>query len=250
MLKEERHKFIIDLISEKGIIKVNDIQNALNVTDMTIRRDLKELEDKNMLDRVHGGAIKKNYSMPKELTHQEKRTINVEQKKHIASLIAKEINEDEIVFLGAGTTIEFVYDYMNVNRAKIITNSILVFEKFKNDPRYELILIGGVYRESAAAFIGVLANQLIENIFVQKAFISVNGLDNNYIYNANEEEGKLQRTMIENSKLNYIVLDSTKFNKQDFYRFSNINDIDFLITDNGLPQKIYDNYAKKIKILK
>ncbi len=250
MLKEERHKFITELIEANGIIKVNDIQNELNVTDMTVRRDLKELEDKGMLDRVHGGAIRKNFVMPKELSHYEKRSINIDLKRQIAKIIAKEIKEDEVIFLGAGTTIELVYDYMTVKRAKIITNSMLVFQKFKQDPRYELILIGGLYRENAAAFIGVLANQVLENLFVQKSFLSVNGLNNDSIYNANEDEGELQKTVIENSKLNYIVMDSTKFNKQDFYRFSKIKDIDFLITDDKVSTKVYDKYAKKIKIIK
>ncbi len=250
MLKAERYKFITELIEEKGIIKINDIQNELNVTDMTIRRDLKELEDKGILDRVHGGAIKKNYVMPKELSHYEKRSLNIDKKRHIAKLIAQEIKEDEVIFLGAGTTIEFVYDYIEVKRAKIITNSILVFQKFKQDPRFDLILIGGLYRENAAAFIGVLANQVLADIFVQKAFLSVNGLNGDAIYNANEDEGELQKTVIKNSKLNYIVLDSTKFNQQDFYRFSKINDIDFLITDKSISTNAYDYYQPKIRIIK
>ena len=69
------------------------------------------------------------------------------------------------------------------------------------------------------------------------------------IYNANEEEGILQKNILNNSNVSYIISDSTKFNKQDFYRFSNLDEIDFLITDNNLSEETLSQYLKRVNII-
>ena len=98
--------------------------------------------------------------------------------------MAAKIEDNDIIFLGTGTTTELVYDYLDVDNLKIITNSIFVFDKFKNDDHYDLILIGGNYRSLTGAFIGTIASDFIKNIYIQKAFIGVNALDENYLYNS------------------------------------------------------------------
>ncbi|WP_322006652.1 DeoR family transcriptional regulator [Clostridium butyricum] len=88
MLKEERHRSIVNLLQEKGIIKVKDITNLMNVTEMTVRRDLQELENKGVLQRIHGGAQLSNSLILTELSHYEKQNINIDSKKDIARKIA------------------------------------------------------------------------------------------------------------------------------------------------------------------
>src|SRR5699024_10281068 len=125
-------------------MKVTDLVKELNVTDMTIRRDLQELEDQNLLIRIHGGARKlDNGSLPfLEFIHREIRDNNTKEKDECAKLIEENNHDHETVFLGSGSTIELVYDYLDLNYAKIITNSIYVFDKLKYDDRFELLLTG------------------------------------------------------------------------------------------------------------
>ncbi|MHC5268540.1 DeoR/GlpR family DNA-binding transcription regulator [Enterococcus sp. LJL98] len=251
MIKEERHQFLLEQLKQKQVITVTDITQTLKVTDMTIRRDLQELEEKGLLVRVHGGAraITDEPINPVELSHLDKKEIHLKEKKEIASLIASEIKEGETVFLGSGTTIELVYDYLTINYAKIITNSIYVFDKFKHDSRFDLVLIGGAYRSKTGAFVGTIANDLLSTIHVQKAFIGVNAIDRQYVYNSNEDEGLTQSHILNSAEKKYILTDYSKFNKRDFYNFYALKNIDYLITDSRTDSEVLNMYQETIKII-
>lgn len=251
MVKDRRHEMILQLLEDNRLIKVSDLVEALGVTDMTIRRDLQELEDENLLIRTHGGARKvENRSVPfLELSHQVKRDINLDEKIEIAQSIATNIHDNETVFLGSGSTIELVYDFLDLNHAKIITNSIYVFDKFKYDERFELILTGGTYRSKTGSFTGTIANDFISTINVEKSFIGVNAINNHSIYNANEDEGVIQRSILNNSREKYIIADNQKFEKMDFYQFYDLRDVDYLITDSKLPQETKEKYEQWIQII-
>ena len=251
MMKERRHAMILELLNSNDVIKVSELVNELDVTEMTIRRDLQELEDNHQLIRIHGGArrVENDSTYLVELDHRLKREINLEEKKEIAQIIANNIHENETVFLGSGSTIELVYDYLELNHAKIITNSIYVFNKFKNDERYELILTGGTYRSKTGSFTGTIANDFISSINVEKAFIGVNALNNEAVYNANEDEGVIQRSILNNSREKYVIADFVKFDKMDFYQFYDLTAIDYLITDSKVPQETLEKYSKWVEII-
>lgn len=112
MLREKRHELILDWVEDYGFIQVSKLKDLLGVTDMTVRRDLQELEDKNLLVRVHGGAKSLDKTLGREFSNDEKMLKNKDKKEYIAQIIANNINEGEIVFLGAGTTIEYVSEYL------------------------------------------------------------------------------------------------------------------------------------------
>lgn len=243
---------ILQMLEEEGTIRVSEVINQLDVTKMTIRRDLQELEDKNLLIRIHGGARKLDYTGDLsflELSHLDKRKINLDEKKEIAKQIAANIHDNETVFLGSGSTIELVYDYLDVNYAKIITNSIHVFNQFKYDSQFELILTGGTYRSKTGSFTGIIANELLSSIYVQKAFVGVNTVNKTMVFNANEEEGVLQRNILNNAAKKYLVADHHKFDEMDFYQFYDLKDADYLITNSKLPSETKEEYSKWIKII-
>lgn len=250
-MKEERHSLILKMLQENEIVKVSDLADHLKVTDMTVRRDLQDLENDGLLIRIHGGArsIPNSSSSDLELSHATKRNINLDEKQHIARIIASNILENETVFLGSGSTLELVYDYLNINRVKVITNSIYVFDKFKYDERFELLLTGGSYRSKTGSFTGTIAKDFISTINVQKSFIGVNGIDNHSVFNANEEEGVIQKAILNNSRKKFIVADNDKFNKVDFYNFYDLRDIDYLITDDKVSAENISTYSKWVDII-
>ena len=182
MIKERRHAKILELLNKESVVKVIELVEILNVTEMTIRRDLQELENENLLIRIHGGARKTDEEITTpsilELSHRQKRELNLNEKQQIARSIANNIKENETVFLGSGTTIELVHDYLTINHAKIITNSVYIFDKFKYDDRFDLILTGGSYRSKTGSFTGTIANDFLSTINVEKAFIGANTLNN------------------------------------------------------------------------
>ena len=137
-----------------------------------------------------------------------------------------------------------MYEYITANYLKIVTNSIHVFNKFKDDHRYELILVGGSYRSRTGAFVGSIANDILYKMNIKKAFIGVNGIYNSAISTSNEDEGMIQATILNNSLEKYIVADSSKLNKRDFYQFYNLENVTAIITDENISEENINKYSK------
>lgn len=106
MLKRERLTRILQMVNEKGIVDTADIMEALAVSDMTVRRDLDELEKSGKLIRVRGGAQSLDYNIDFELSHLQKSTVQIEEKRDIARYAASLVQDHETIFLGPGTTLE------------------------------------------------------------------------------------------------------------------------------------------------
>lgn len=235
---------ILESLNENGIIRISEIAESLSATEMTIRRDLKQLEEEGLLTRIHGGAKKKTTKNFEELSPNEKRNINKEKKQKVAKIAASLINENDTVYIGPGTTNEYIYDYINVSYAKIITNCLLIFEKFKDDNRFEVILIGGKLRNKTSTFVGSLTNESLQKLKVKTAFIGANGVHNNEIMTSNEEEGSSQRVILNNAERRYLLCDSTKIEKEDFYTLYNLEDMTGIIIDDELNKNLKKKYQR------
>lgn len=250
MLKEQRHQGILKLVQENTIIKVAELTELLDVSDMTIRRDLMELEQKGLLKRIHGGARANSDTKELlELSHTEKQKINIEKKIEVAQKIVKCIDDNDVIFLGPGTTIELVPELLSQKNLKVITNSLPVFNQLYEKKDYEIILIGGNYRKRTGAFVGGVANSSIKTLKTAKAFIGVNGIYDNIVTNSNEDEGLTQKLILDNSIEKYIIADSSKFNVLDFYHFYDLNNITGLITDSHISEDDIEKYSKYANIL-
>ena len=128
-----------------------------------------------------------------ELSHTEKK-LHTKEKEYIAKNAAAHINqEDDTIFLGSGTTIELMTRYIKPSSLRIVTNSLPVFNLLSEIKRFELYLIGGLYREKTGAFVGSIANEAVQKIGIKKAFVGVNGLKGSEVSNFSIEEGTLQK---------------------------------------------------------
>ncbi|KRM54561.1 bacterial regulatory s, deor family protein [Lacticaseibacillus sharpeae JCM 1186 = DSM 20505] len=252
VLKRQRLLTIRNLVDRKGIVTVNEIGAELNVSTMTVRRDLAELAENHAVIRVHGGAQspKLAQKQDQELSRLEKRDLRVEEKRQIASQAAQLIEAGDTIFIGPGTTNEFIADYLTLPELRVVTNSLPVFDSFKSKAdRYELCLVGGTYRERSGAFIGNLANEMLEHLRTTKAFVSANGVCDSIVSNANADEGQIQRLALNNSRKRYILADHTKLDTEDFYGFYSLDDVDGLITDKGIDEDQRNDYQKLTRII-
>ena len=108
----------------KGIISINEIMEQLEISDMTARRDLDELEKSGKLLRVHGGAQSLSFSMDHERSHLEKSSVQIEEKTRIAHKATSLIQEGETIFLGPGTTIQLLAEQLCGRNIRVVTNSL------------------------------------------------------------------------------------------------------------------------------
>ena len=145
-MKEGRHRIILQELDRSGLVSVRKLKDLLDVTDMTIRRDLIDLEKQGFLIRVHGGAHKKIRDGLIEVSHAEKAMLNTEEKQVIAKKCADLISAGDTIFIGSGTTTALIGDYLEDKKVNIVTNSLPIFDKLKDNPHFDLLLIGGRYR--------------------------------------------------------------------------------------------------------
>ena len=233
MLKKERLLTIVEMVNKKGILTVNEIINQLDVSDMTVRRDLDELEKSGKLLRVHGGAQSLSYTLDQELSHTEKATL---------------IHEGETIFLGPGTTIELLATHLLNKKIRIITNNYPVFDILAQADGPEILLIGGDFRKNTGAFVGPITNDNLRRLKFTKAFISSNGVHNEAISTYSTEEGEAQQIALNNSRKKYLLVDNKKFNRDDFYVFYNLHDFDLLITDRQISREVQEHYAQYVDL--
>ena len=233
MLKEERQKIILDKLEENNIIQVSQMTELLDVTEMTIRRDLKDLEDKNLLVRIHGGATKIEKTQPREFSNEEKLLKNKELKMEVAKKISHILIPEQNIYLGAGTTIEYVSEFIGDRKLNIFTNSLYLFNKLVFLDNINIKLIGGDFRKVTGAFVGALSLDLVSKMRFNQAFIGVNGISEGKAYTYSPDEGILQKEILNNSFDRYLVSDSTKLGYEDLYHFYNIEDAKF-ITDSKI----------------
>jgi len=141
MLKIDRHSYILEELKKKHLVRVSKLAKDMKVTEMTIRRDLQELEDYGHLTRIHGGAKLKPKNFYQEDNYNKKISVNVEEKKQIARKVADLVKDNETIFIGAGSTTSYLAEYLQDRNINIVTNSMIVFEQFKDNPSCDLIFI-------------------------------------------------------------------------------------------------------------
>ena len=248
MLKNERQQRIVDKVNQEGVVTVNDIIQELEVSDMTVRRDLDKLEKEGLLSRIHGGAQSITLLQKQEKSNSEKQAVQIKEKQEIAKVAADLINDGETIFIGPGTTLEFLAQELINKKIRIVTNSLPVFSALSRSTTVDLLLIGGEYRSITGAFTGSLTQSNIGSLKFAKAFISCNGIYNNDIATYSETEGNIQKLAFENSIEKFLLADSQKFNVYDFCVFYHLSDLTALITDSGISKGNLKKYGKLTRI--
>ena len=236
----ERRAKIIEEIEQNGNVQVHLLSKMFRVSPVTIRNDLSHLEQKNLLIRTRGGAIR-----PQQVAIDYK--LNLKAKKHfpekqaIGKKAAELINEGETIILDSGTTtFEVAKNLGEFNDLTIITNALNVAGALIDFTNIKVIVPGGTLRRNSLSLIGAIAEQSIQDYYCDKLFIGVDGIDTEHgISTPNAEEAHLNKLMIKNSKEVIVVTDSSKFLKRSFVVISGIEDVDTIITDNGIPDEEY-----------
>lgn len=229
MLKEERMSAILNLVNQKGTITVNEIVKRMDVSKMTVRRDLGELEELGELRRIHGGAKTIDNYRGRELSHVQKQIINRHEKQEIAEKALQLVEENDTIFLGAGTTIEIFAQLLDQPGIRVVTASLPVFTYLSQKEGIKVYLIGGEMRTKTQAFYGEMAQQLLESLEFGKTFISCNAFDDEKMMTSTLEEGKIHQIALDHAKEKYLLIDSSKYEAKDFCTFYQTKEMDAII---------------------
>jgi len=243
-LTPERREYILKEIKEKGSIKVKDISKRFNVSEVTIRKDLKLLEKKKVLLRVRGGAISLKYNniedIEKDDSISEKQQKNHKEKQAIGKKAASLISEnDTIIFDSGTTTIEVAKNLQKFQNLSVITNALniaIVLNKYKKFP---VIIPGGHLREKSMSLVGPRAELFLKNFYCDKLFLGVDSFSiERGVSTLDLEEASMNQTMISASKEVIAVFDSSKLNRNSFAFIVPTSKITTIVTDSNIPSEM------------
>ncbi|WEV71120.1 DeoR/GlpR family DNA-binding transcription regulator [Lactobacillus sp. ESL0785] len=244
-LQEKRLTEINDLLNKTGFMTTVDIAKNLQVSSMTIRRDLKKLEEQGKITRIYGGAQSNNQP---ESTTNEKLKKNITEKKEIAKLLANQIDNNSTIFLGAGTTLLMAVPLLVRKNLTFVTNSLPAFNEInKNDCR--LLLTGGELHRNTEEFLGVKAENIFKGLNLDYALCSTNGISDNRVTTSTIPEGNIQNIAIEHSEKSFIIADHSKLNHSDIITFQRLDKFDCLVTDPEVTKEDITNYSRYIKMI-
>jgi len=233
----ERHEYILDILRKQGSVSVTSFASQLNVSEVTIRKDLSYLESLNMLYRAHGFAILINpYINDRHINEKEK--LNTEKKRAIGMKAASLITEDDSIIIASGTTVLALAREIKVDsHLTVITAATNVASILCGNKNIDVIQLGGILRNSSESAVGPFAEQMIQEFSCSKLFIGVDGFDTSYgLTTTNLMEASLNRMMINAAQKIIVLADSSKFGLKGFSKICNVAEIDQVITDRDAPQ--------------
>ena len=247
MINQERKDYILKELAEKGSVSAAQLMKKLNVSESTIRRDLIELSNRGMINKVHGGAtLKKTQYLSLEANVSEKETENTQEKKKISEYCASQIQDDDFVYLDAGTTTLFLIDYIKDDcKATFVTNGVSHAIKLLRRG-FKVYVLGGELKKSTEAIVGLMASRSIHDFNFTKAFIGTNGVSESRGFTTPDtEEAYVKAAAIENSFVSYVIADSSKFGKIYSVRFATL-DTACIITDKEPDEAYKDKTVIKV----
>ena len=233
-LADSRRGRLLELVRHRGFSPLSELAETLEVSESTIRRDLDVLEEQGSAKRTHGGVY---YTGPSpQLPHFDRRqAAQLEQKRQIAQVAAGLIEEGDTVLLDGGSTTYELARLLVTRALQVVTNSLPVANLFTASDRADLVVIGGYVHTRTGVCLGPYANQMLSNLTVRRAVLSVSGVNEKGFYNSNLLLVGTEQAMMQSADEVIVVADSSKFGHSSLALLCGLSQIDKLVVDDGLP---------------
>lgn len=235
---KERRALILKQLETKEEVLVSELSKETGISEVTIRKDLTILQNRELLIRTRGGAIRKPIeNLNEDTAITKKRMFNFREKERIGIEATKLIKEGDYIMLDSGTTtMEIAKNLHKFHNLHIVTNALNIAMELMVYKRFEVVLIGGHVRLNSYSTVGPLALSVLRNFTEYKLFLGVDSFSlENGISTPNLEEALLNQLMIQQASQVIAVFDSSKFNKRSFSFVANAKDLNTIITDSAIP---------------
>lgn len=237
MLANQRRELILAEVERIGAIRISELTDLLGVSDMTVRRDLENLEAHGWLRKVHGGAVLTASSV-EESSFEAKSSLQQPAKRAIAARAAELIEPNSAIGLSAGTTTWMLARGLQgaALSLSVVTNSTTVADILAagGGPGIRVVLTGGE-RTPSAALVGAIADRSIASLHVDRLFLGVHGMDARAGFSTpNLAEAQTNHALIASARQVVVLADSTKWGVVGLANFGRLSVADILITDDGI----------------
>ena len=242
MLAMERQKRIQTILREKKVVRVDELAKELNVSEMTIRRDLEKCEREGVVERCYGGAVIRS-KFVNEVLYPEKSSKNIEAKQKIADYASSMIHDGTAVYLDSGTTVfEVAKRMVRMQDLTVVTNDLTTAMYLINQTSFRIIIIGGSIQNNLCCTHGNLSEQMLSNIKVDISFSGGLAVDENLdLFLLEERKSTFRRLLLKQSRDSYLLLDHSKFMKISLFKVHSTAEYTGVITD-----REFDDVEKKL----
>jgi DeoR/GlpR family transcriptional regulator of sugar metabolism len=239
MIAEERKSLLLNKLRDNGYIQVADLANELDLSPVTIRRDLITMEKEGLCIRKRGGAVRSAQGVTVELPYEIKKNRNIDEKARIAKAALELVENGDTILLDAGSTIYSLACLLHIKeRLTVVTHDLNMAVKLAANPNINLICTGGVARANVFTLQGSQVVDFIRNLRVDKSFIGADAIHaDGTISNVNIEEVPIKQAMIKAADQVILLADSSKFGITGFAKVCDLTDIDFVISDSNAPEE-------------
>lgn len=230
-----RQNEIVEIARSEGRVVVEELAQKFDVTLQTIRRDLTELAEAGLLDRVHGGAVARTGVV--NIGYEQRRRMNEGAKAAIAKACAAEIPDNSSLILNLGTTTEAVArELLHHQNITVVTNNMNVANILLANPGCDIMVAGGALRRSDGGLVGDLTTQFFEQFKVDFAIIGTSALDHDGdLLDFDLVEVRVSRAILRQARRSFLVTDHSKLGRPAPARITSLSEIDTVFTDRPMP---------------
>lgn len=250
MKQNERLEIIIETLNKDGLVKVTELSQRLNCSEVTLRKDIKKLDDQGVLKKTYGGAIPKEEGLSVSFLPGEFYLNNIEKQKIAQKAYAYIENRDSII-LDDSTTCCYLAKYIKENPEKnliVITNSLYSAAILSSAKHVELFVIGGHTTGTPPSTLDNFAIDAFQSFNTDKAFVGVNGINLKIgLTSIGTPQMETKRAIIRSSNETFVLADHTKFGGSNLFTVCPIKDVHTIITDAGVSKEIIQT-AQKLHI--
>ena len=234
----ERKALILEQVRKNEKVAVAELVSLLGVSEVTIRRDLQQLEEEGHVVKTYGGAVKTD-RVAFEFSFQKKLQRNMPEKERIGRYSAGLVKDGEAIFLDNGTTtLQIAHNLKMRRNIKVVTNSLCVVYALEPAEGIELILLGGIVRRGWNDLYGSITEKTIAELHVDRAFVGAEGISLKAGFTtADLRTARPIEMVIQSAKEVIVVADHAKIGQVAFARFASFEDVDMLVTSQGIEEK-------------
>lgn len=244
----ERRSEIIQYLQDKKRASTQSLSQLFQVSEVTIRNDLTELEKGGWISRVHGGA-EAVHRLQDEQPFAMRRALQLEEKIGIAKAAASWVKPGDTIILDSSTTaFQLALQLTEVPNLRVVTNNLHVVSTLSSCQGIEVIIVGGIVRGETASVVGPPAEEMMGNWHAHQGFFGAAGLTRQRgLTDADIREAQIKKLMVKAVDKVNVLLDASKFGKQAFSTFANLEDVDQVFTDNKIPEE-YTELCREFEI--
>jgi DeoR/GlpR family transcriptional regulator of sugar metabolism len=229
VLAAQRRRLILRTVRSDHGVQVVDLAQRFGVSEMTVRRDLSQLQREGKLTRVHGGAVSEAEEPPFAAIAIERR----DAKERVGRAAADLVEDGRTIMIDIGTTTLELARALRGRELTVITTNLAVVEELMPDPRIELVLLGGAVRRNYRSLVGVLAEDALRQVSADIAFLGASGIrsEDLAVMDTTMVEVPIKRGMIASARRSILLVDAAKFAQGGVVRVCPIDELDGIVTD-------------------